>query len=92
MLAPSVMSPLFALDSMDSDREDIEIAMREAVVTPDSYLNEIASHLIVAGGKRLRPVLAVVAAQISARRRRTTSCAAGLRASSSTSDRSTTTT
>ena len=29
--------------------------MREAVVTPDSYLNEIASHLIVAGGKRLRP-------------------------------------
>ena len=56
MLAPSVMSPLFALDSMDADREDIEIAMREAVVTPDSYLNEIASHLIVAGGKRLRPV------------------------------------
>ena len=31
MLAPSVMSPLFALDSMDADREDIEIAMRDAV-------------------------------------------------------------
>ncbi len=64
MLAPSVMSPLFALASMDADREDIELAMREAVVTPDSYLNEIASHLIVAGGKRLRPVLAVAAAQV----------------------------
>ena len=38
--------------------------MHEAVVTPDSYLNEIASHLIVAGGKRLRPVLAVAGAQV----------------------------
>jgi heptaprenyl diphosphate synthase len=64
VLAPSVMSPLFALRTMDADREDIEIAMREAVVTPDTYLNEIASHLIVAGGKRLRPVLAVAAAQV----------------------------
>jgi heptaprenyl diphosphate synthase len=34
------------------------------VHTPDSYLNEIASHLIVAGGKRLRPVIAVAAAQV----------------------------
>jgi heptaprenyl diphosphate synthase len=64
VLAPSVMSPLFALHAMDADREDIELAMREAVVTPDSYLNEIASHLIVAGGKRLRPVLAVAAGQV----------------------------
>ena len=38
--------------------------MRDAVVTSDTYLNEIASHLIVAGGKRLRPVLAVPGAQI----------------------------
>ena len=64
MLAPSVMSPLFGVGSMDADREDIEIAMREAVVTSDAYLNEIASHLIIAGGKRLRPVLAVAAAQV----------------------------
>ncbi len=32
--------------------------------TSDPYLDEIASHLIVAGGKRLRPVLTVVAAQV----------------------------
>ena len=49
---------------MDVDRDRIESAMRQAVETPDSYLNELASHLIVAGGKRLRPVLAVAGAQI----------------------------
>src|SRR4029077_14924164 len=49
---------------MDADRERIESAMHEAVRTPDRYLNEIASHLIVAGGKRLRPVVAVAAAQV----------------------------
>ena len=41
--------------------------MRAAVVTADPYLTEIASHLIVAGGKRLRPVLSVVAGQLCGR-------------------------
>jgi len=50
---------------MDADRERIEGAMLAAVVTSDPYLTEIASHLIVAGGKRLRPVLAVVAGQLA---------------------------
>jgi heptaprenyl diphosphate synthase len=49
---------------MDADRDRIEAAMRAAVVTPDPYLTEIASHLIVAGGKRLRPVLSVVAGRL----------------------------
>ena len=49
---------------MAVDRDRIERAMRLAVVTDDDYLTEIASHLIVAGGKRLRPALAVVAAQV----------------------------
>src|SRR5690606_17401385 len=31
---------------------------------PDPYLTEIASHLVVAGGKRLRPVVAIAAAQV----------------------------
>jgi len=60
-----VSSPLLTLPAMDADRARIEVAMRESVVTADPYLTEIASHLIVAGGKRLRPVLAVVAAQVT---------------------------
>ncbi|MDJ0768534.1 MAG: polyprenyl synthetase family protein [Ilumatobacter sp.] len=59
-----VTSPLLAIPGMDADRERIEAAMRAAVVTADPYLTEIASHLIVAGGKRLRPVLTIVAGQI----------------------------
>ena len=58
-------SPLLSLSGMDDDRERIEAAMRAAVVTSDDYLTEIASHLIVAGGKRLRPVLAVVAGRLA---------------------------
>lgn len=50
---------------MDADRERIEAAMHAAVVTSDPYLTEIASHLIVAGGKRLRPVLSVVVGRLA---------------------------
>jgi heptaprenyl diphosphate synthase len=64
----NVTSPLLELAAMDTDRERIESAMHTAVETPDAYLNEIASHLIVAGGKRLRPVLAVAVAQIGGAR------------------------
>jgi heptaprenyl diphosphate synthase len=64
VLVPGGPSPLLALPSMDADRERIEAAMHAAVSSPDAYLTEIASHLIVAGGKRLRPVLAVAAAQV----------------------------
>ncbi|MFM7891190.1 MAG: polyprenyl synthetase family protein [Actinomycetota bacterium] len=60
----SVTSPLLELPLMAVDRERVEAALRSAVRTPDAYLTEIASHLIVAGGKRLRPVLAVAAAQV----------------------------
>ncbi len=60
-------SPLFALDGMDADRDRIEAAMRAAVITRDTYLTEIASHLIVAGGKRLRPALAVAAGRLNGR-------------------------
>ncbi|MGH9133992.1 MAG: polyprenyl synthetase family protein [Ilumatobacteraceae bacterium] len=56
-------SPLFSLPAIEADRRRIEDAMRESVVAADPYLTEIASHLIVAGGKRLRPLLAIAAAQ-----------------------------
>ena len=61
----TVTSPLLQVAGMDADRERIEAAMRVSVVTSDDYLTEIASHLIIAGGKRLRPVLAVIGGQIA---------------------------
>ncbi|NBP18191.1 MAG: polyprenyl synthetase family protein, partial [Actinobacteria bacterium] len=62
----NLVSPLLDLPLMNGDRERIETALRESVRTTDAYLTELASHLIVAGGKRLRPVLAVAAAQVGA--------------------------
>jgi heptaprenyl diphosphate synthase len=59
-----VRSPLFSLASMGTDRERIELAIHAAVRSTDPYLTEIASHLVVAGGKRLRPVVAIAAAQV----------------------------
>lgn len=59
-------SPLLALDAMDADLARVEAALREAVQTTDQQLTEIASHLILAGGKRLRPVLAISAARTGA--------------------------
>jgi heptaprenyl diphosphate synthase len=47
---------------MDDQMGRIEVALRQAVTTSEPHLTEMASHLIVAGGKRLRPVLAVAAA------------------------------
>lgn len=49
---------------MTHDRERVETALLDAVRTPDAYLTEIASHLIQAGGKRLRPVITITAARV----------------------------
>lgn len=49
---------------MGIDRDRVESALIAAVRTRDAYLTEIASHLIIAGGKRLRPVLTIAAAQV----------------------------
>ena len=57
-------SPLLSLPFMASDRDRVDLALRKAVQTKDAHLNELASHLIIAGGKRLRPVLSIAAAQV----------------------------
>jgi heptaprenyl diphosphate synthase len=49
---------------MGDDRGRIEAAILESVRSADPYLTEIASHLVVAGGKRMRPVVAIAAAQV----------------------------
>ncbi len=49
---------------MTGDLQRVEDALRRAVTTSDPYLTELASHLLVAGGKRLRPVVTLAAAQV----------------------------
>ena len=58
------MSPLDALGfaPMVPDMERIETALRASVRAEDPFLSDVAGHLISAGGKRLRPALAVCAA------------------------------
>ncbi len=41
---------------------DVEAALREAVRSEDEFVGIVAAHLIAAGGKRFRPLLAVLAA------------------------------
>ncbi|MEY2402981.1 MAG: hypothetical protein QOD38_532 [Acidimicrobiaceae bacterium] len=40
----------------------VQDALREAVRSDDAYLTEVASHLLLAGGKRVRPLFAIAAA------------------------------
>ncbi|MFM8903410.1 MAG: polyprenyl synthetase family protein [Actinomycetota bacterium] len=60
----AVSSPLLSLPMMDVDRQRVETALLQSVKTRDAHLNELAAHLIVAGGKRLRPVMTVAAASV----------------------------
>ena len=47
---------------MSGDLSRLEERLRAAVVAEDAYLTEIASHLIEAGGKRVRPGFSIAAA------------------------------
>jgi heptaprenyl diphosphate synthase len=58
-------TPLFRLDSAEADRTRVEDALLASVRTSDPYLTDLASHLLLAGGKRLRPMFSVVASQIA---------------------------
>src|SRR3954454_16494641 len=54
---------LLQLPDLDTELGRVETALRSSVRTGDEFLGEVASHLIEAGGKRLRPTLAVAAAR-----------------------------
>ncbi len=58
------MSPLDALGlaPMSADMERVETALQGSVLSSDPFLSDVAGHLISAGGKRLRPALALCAA------------------------------
>lgn len=49
------------ISTLPSDLGRVEAALRTAVVTDDPFLTDVATHLIGAGGKRVRPLLAVCA-------------------------------
>src|SRR5215211_5428459 len=55
-----------ALPSLAGDLARVEDSLHEAVTTPDRFLADVASHLIGAGGKRIRPTLTLCAAYAAA--------------------------
>jgi heptaprenyl diphosphate synthase len=50
------------LASVELDLASLETLLAESVIFGDSYLDSVTTHLIYAGGKRLRPLLAVASA------------------------------
>jgi heptaprenyl diphosphate synthase len=48
--------------------EDIEILLRDRVLSADPLVAEAAQHLLVAGGKRFRPLLVALGGHLGARR------------------------
>ncbi len=55
------MTVVEGLPWLADDLVRVEAALREAVQTDDPFLTEVASHLVGAGGKRIRPALALCA-------------------------------
>ena len=58
----AALSPLQHLRDSEREMERIESALMASATTDDEFLTEVASHLIVAGGKRLRPAFVVASA------------------------------
>src|SRR5205823_11668717 len=60
------LASLLDLPPLADDLVRVEEALRRSVETADPFLTEVAGHLIAAGGKRLRPALALTAAYAAA--------------------------
>ena len=50
------------LTSVEADLAKLETLLADSVIFGDAYLDSVTTHLIYAGGKRLRPLLAVASA------------------------------
>jgi len=61
-------APLLSLPNLSDDLARLEPELREAVRSGDPFLDEVTTHLIAAGGKRLRPCLALASATLGRRR------------------------
>jgi heptaprenyl diphosphate synthase len=55
------------LPHLEEDLGRLEPLLTTSVVTGDGFLDEVTTHLVAAGGKRLRPLLAVASATAGAR-------------------------
>jgi geranylgeranyl pyrophosphate synthase len=55
-------APLLAMPGLDQEMARLEVLLAESVILGDEYLDAVTTHLLRAGGKRLRPLLAVAAA------------------------------
>jgi heptaprenyl diphosphate synthase len=53
---------LLGLPSLEEQLQRLEPLLVESVVTGDDFLDEVTTHLLAAGGKRLRPLLALATA------------------------------
>jgi heptaprenyl diphosphate synthase len=53
---------ILGLPALEEQLRLLEPMLKESVVTGDAFLDDVTTHLIAAGGKRLRPVLALAAA------------------------------
>jgi len=60
-------SEALGLPSLQEGLERLEPLLTASVVTGDSFLDDVTTHLIAAGGKRLRPLLALASATGGAR-------------------------
>ncbi len=58
---------VLGLPTIEAELARLEPLLKESVVTGDGFLDEVTTHLIAAGGKRLRPVLALAAATSAGR-------------------------
>jgi heptaprenyl diphosphate synthase len=55
-------SPLLAVPGMAAEMLRIDGTLRASVANRDPHITELATHLIAAGGKRLRPALTIICA------------------------------
>ncbi len=58
---------LLGLPTIEDELQRLEPLLTASVVTGDTFLDEVTTHLIAAGGKRLRPVLALASATVGGR-------------------------
>ena len=58
-ITSSSSSPLLTLPDMAEDIKRVNEELKKSVQSKDSFLTEVATHLINAGGKRVRPALSI---------------------------------